>query len=332
MLTIKEIQTESAGGHELVSAKIRLDDLESHLWFRWRGTPCPNPGDVLLLATLLPTMRNGVELEIPHPLSRELIDTLEEVQQHFCDSESGLNMVKIRTRETSREYAYTATGQSLTGILFDGGVDAFFTFHKNQDEIHSIVFVSDYEGDVELHHKKGTAIKSAKERASDLGKPFIEVQTNLRHFLRTFDLRDTSPADLNTIQEVNETLLIAIIDTLLSGHLEKLVVPGDRSHPLHEHSPHRALPVLIDSLLPGNRVHVHHHDADIEHEDKIESLKSNGTILEALRVCWENTNRSYNCGRCRKCTRRISANRLVELLSRDSNLLRKRFRFELQET
>jgi len=332
MLIIDEIQTDSAGGHAMVSAQVRLNDLKSQLWFRWKGTPCPNPGDVLLLATLLPTMRNGVELDIPLPVSRELTDTLEEVQQHFCESESGLKIVDIRTRKTVQEDTFAAPGQSLTGVLFDGGVDAFFTFHKNQDEIHSIVFVSDYEGDVELHHKKGTAIKSAKERACDLGKPFIEVQTNLRHFLKSFDLRVSKQEDLNTIQEVNETLLIAIIDTLLSGHFEKLVVPGARSHPLHEHSPQQALPVLIDSLLPGSRVHVHHHDPDIEHEDKIESLKSNGTILEALRVCWENTNRSYNCGRCKKCTRRISANRLVELLSRDSNLLQKRFRYDLQET
>jgi len=348
MLEIDDVKAARHQGLQEMSARVRMDDHESRLWFRWNGTECPLPGDALLLAAIQPAMRRGYDLQISHTISEDLLDTLFEVQQHFQQLDPDLNMIEVRGQQVSQDES-RATGQdighksvqSATGVLFDGSVDAFYTFHKNQHEIQTVIYMTDYEGEKEIQQKKNSAIKSAKHRAKDLGMPFVHVQSNLRHFLKTF----------NNDQELDQVLVIAVIDTLLCGHLEKLVVPGlapgitpgpapgiapgtnerSVSEPTHEPAPRSDLPLLFDSYLPNSRIHLDHDGALVEHLDKLESLKDNHTILEALRVCWENPDRAYNCGRCRKCTRRVSASRLVELLSRDSRLQQKRTSYSFQE-
>jgi len=309
-----------------------MDDHESRLWFKWNGTECPLPGDALLLAAIQPAMRRGYDLQIGHAVSEDLLDTLFEMQQHFQQLDPDLAMIDVRAQQPSQDHAQQSAQQivqnneqqSATGVLFDGSVDAFYTFHKNQHEIHTVIYLSDYEGEKEVQQKRNTAIKTAKHRTKDLGMPFVHVQSNLRHFLQTF----------NNDQELDQLLVIAVIDTLLSGHVGKLLVPGKGSgeQAVSEHPPRQGLPLLFDSYLPTSRIHLDQDGADVEHLDKLESLKDNHTILEALRVCWENPDRSYNCGRCKKCTRRVSASRLVELLSRDSRLQQKRFSYSFQET
>jgi len=339
MLEIDEVKAEHHLGLEEVSARVRMDDHESRLWFRWNGAECPLPGDALLLAAIQPAMRRGYDLQISHAISEDLLDTLFEMQQHFHQLDPDLTMIEVQAQQVSQDVSSGAdrkiarnSEQSATGVLFDGSVDAFYTFHKNQHEIHTVIYLSDYEGEKEIQQKKNSAIKTAKHRAQDLGMPFVHVRSNLRHFLRTF----------NNDQELDQVLVIAVIDTLLSGHVEKLVVPGMAPSPAagtvpgedraSQHSPRPGLPLLFDSYLPTSRIHLDHDGAEVEHVDKLESLKYNHTILAALRVCWENPDRSYNCGRCKKCTRRVSASRLVELLSRDSRRQQKRFSYSFQET
>lgn len=323
MLQIDDVQTDRYLDHETISARVRMDDYDSRLWFRWNGAECPLPGDALLLAAIQPAMRRGYDLEISHAISEDLLDTLFEIQQHFQQLDPALSMIDVRAQQLSpdvgQETAQNIVKQFATGVLFDGSVDAFYTFHKNQREIHAIVYISDYEGDKEIPQKKNTAIKTAQHRARDLGMPFVHVRSNLRHFLKTF----------NNDQELDQVLVITVIDILLSGHLEKLMVPGITPG-LHDHPPRPDLPLLFDSYLPTNRIHLDPHSAHVEHLDKLESLKHNHTILEALRVCWENPDRSYNCGRCKKCTRRVSASRLLELLSRDSRLQQKRLSYSVR--
>jgi hypothetical protein len=334
MLEIDDVRSVRRLGEEEMSARVRMDDHESRLWFKWNGAECPLPGDAFLLATIQPAMRRGYDLQIRHAISEDLLDTLFEMQQHFQQLDPDLTMIDIRAHQVSQDLpqkpadqiqmVHKGEQQSATGVLFDGSVDAFYTFHKNQHEINTVIYLSDYEGEKEVQQKKNAAIKTAKHRTKDLGMPFVHVQSNLRHFLKTF----------NNDQELDQVLVIAVIDTLLSGHVGKLLVPGTGAdeQQVSQHPPRRELPLLFDSYLPTSRIQLDQDGAGVEHLDKLESLKDNHTILEALRVCWENPDRAYNCGRCKKCTRRVSASRLVELLSRDSRLQQKRFSYSFQET
>jgi hypothetical protein len=332
MLEIDDLKSVRRLGQEELSARVRMDDHESRLWFRWNGATCPLPGDAFLLAAIQPAMRRGYDLHIDHVISEDLLDTLFEIQQHFQQLDPDLTMVDVHVSQAEQapadlpahQLVDSADRQIATGVLFDGSVDAFYTFHKNQHEIHTVIYLSDYEGDREIKQKRNSAIKTAKHRARDLGMPFVHVQSNLRHFLKTF----------NRDQELDQVLVIAVIDTLLSGHVGKLLVPDSDTgkQTVTEHPARKELPLLFESYLPTSRIHLDQDGADVEYHDKLDTLKNNHTILEALRVCWENPDRSYNCGRCKKCTRRVSAGRLVELLSRDSRLQQKQFSYSFQET
>ncbi len=325
MLVIDELRTDRYQGLEEMSARVRVDDLESRLWFRWNGVACPVPGDALLLAAVQPAMRRGSDVQISQPVSEELLDTLFEIQQHLKQFDPNLDLIEVRAdkvhKAAEQELNPVLEEQSATGVLFDGGVDAFYTYHENNAEIQAIVYISDFIDDTEVPQNKGTAIKSAKHRTRDLDKPLVHVQTNLKHFLKAF----------GNDPEIDLALVIAVIDTVLCGQLGKLVIPGTTSSAeassiqakIAASLPETEFAPLFDTYLPGGRIQFDYQSATVELSDKMESLQTDHTILEALRVCWENPDRSYNCGRCIKCTRRVSAKRLMELLRRDSRALQR---------
>ncbi len=313
MLVIDEVQSTCERGRQSLAARVRLDQQEFGLWFKWNGAACPCPGDLLFLTGIQPAMRTGCDLHIRHPVSAELQEAIPVIQQHFRQQAPELGMINVQAAVQDPLNSPAAPQQQdlqkTTGVLFDGGVDAFFTYLTHQKQVQTIVYIADYVGDQEIQRGKGTAIKSAELRSRDLGKPFLRVETNLREFLSTF----------NNDLRFDQTLAVTIIDSLLCGHLDKLVIPGSHGSSLEDGIDEDGCFSFM-SYLPGRRLYFDRPGALIDHSAKLEELKVNNDILEALRVCWENPRRTYNCGRCTKCTRRVSPARLVELLSRESRL------------
>src|SRR5208337_2670196 len=59
-----------------------------------------------------------------------------------------------------------------------------------------------------------------------------------------------------------------------------------------------------------------HYCYGISRVEKARSLADNPLAQEYLRVCWENRNGEYNCGRCNKCIQTMLALHLAGALSK----------------
>ena len=86
MLVIDDVRIAQFQGLEEMSARVRMDEIESRLWFRWNGVACPVPGDALLLAAVQPAMRRGYDVEISQPVSEDLLRSEERRVGKECRS------------------------------------------------------------------------------------------------------------------------------------------------------------------------------------------------------------------------------------------------------
>lgn len=301
-MVIDEMEISRQRGCEILKARISLAERQCRLWFRWKGAISPLPGDALLLAALQPAMGMGCNLVMAEPISTLLLESISTTQQQLQMLFPNLTIIEVEAHKSRRLPQVDPNVPLPTGILFDGGVDAFYTFHKHQQDIQAVIHVSDYENDREIDYRRGKGIKSASHRAEELGKPFVRVDTNLRQFLRVFDYHP----------RFHQSLISGVIGILLSGQLSKLLVPNPA--PSSE-----GLDTIFDGAFP-DLMRFAHDGMEVDPLDRLAALRTDQTIVQSLQVCWDNPLRSYNCGRCKRCTRRVNPHRLVELLERESRL------------
>jgi hypothetical protein len=88
---------------------------------------------------------------------------------------------------------------------------------------------------------------------------------------------------------------------------------------------------LLDPLWRTEGTEIIHDSAEVSRFDKLAALAHDEVAQEHLRVCWENRDGAYNCGRCEKCTRTMIALRAHGVLERfrtfDTPLELRRVRF-----
>jgi len=302
-MVIDEMEVSRVRGRETLSASITQADRQCRLWFRWNGELSPLPGDTLLLAALQPAMAMGCDLVMEEPTSARLIEFISTTQQQLQMLLPHLTIIEIEAENSHQSTTGLNSQASLpTGILFDGGIDAFYTFHQHQQEIQTVIYVSDFDDDEEIRYRQGNSIKSAGHRAAELGKTLLQVDTNLRQFLRSFDYHP----------RFHQSLISGVIGILLSGQLSKLFVPNPALS--------AGLDRIFNGTYPDQQIRFAHDGIDVDPLIKMDALRTDQTILRSLQVCWDNPQRDYNCGRCKKCTRRVPSRRLVELLGRESRL------------
>jgi len=136
----------------------------------------------------------------------------------------------------------------------------------------------------------GMSVLNAKRVADEFQKKLLVASTNLRHFTNRFvtwgktchgaALASIALALGEGFTEVN------IASTYDWGHL----FPWG-SHP------------ELDPLWSNGKVLLSHDGCEATRLDKALLVSEHRIALETLRVCYENPDSLYNCGRCRKCLR-----------------------------
>lgn len=189
------------------------------------------------------------------------------------------------------------------GCFFSGGVDSFYSALTRLDEITHLIFVAGF--DIELSNESLTdrAVAAARGAAKALGKEFIEVRTNLRELGE--DVLDWGTqyhgAALAAVGLALANVLGKVI-ILSSYHREELFPWG--SHP------------ELDYLWSSSRVVFEHDGVDVTRPQKVAEIARHQVALDHLRVCWENRDNEFNCGRCEKCLRTMVNLRSVGALAR----------------
>lgn len=282
-------------------ACVQQNAAQQTLFFRAEGIRTTECSDAFLTGALLPAMRAAAPLCVEGAVSPRLYKSLTTIQDIFAcwDEKNARVPVKVETLQASE--APPARG---VGCCFSGGVDSFYTFLKHQDEITHLVFIHGFDlplSDTNLRPRVAEALRQA---SAELGKPLLEVETNLREFL-----------DRSMNWVFTHGTALASVAQFLSGTLHTLYIPASNTYanlfPTGSHP-------LLDPLWSTEAMEIVHDGCEANRVEKVARIAQSETALRCLRVCWENPGSAYNCGRCEKCQRTMINLHLAEALERCS--------------
>lgn len=301
-LTYALPRTETHDTGASVSTTITLQGKRYEVWYRTSQGPVSDGAETFLAACLVPAMRVGCPIRTPAPISRELLQGLEQVQTVLHRWFPKLQRIPIQTEvhSAARPQAQGA------GSFFSGGVDACYTFLKHAAEISSTILIHGFDYQADKTVSRSAVSRSAHEAMAKLGKPLIEVDTNIRTFGDHF-------ADWG--KEYHGSIL-ASVALLLSPQLKTVYIPSsytyDTLFPWGSHPD-------LDHHWSTEQIQVVHDGCDVSRSQKVGFIADNPAVLSVLRVCWSEHKRAdlaYNCGSCEKCTRTMVDLRLAGALQR----------------
>lgn len=289
-----------------VSALIDVGEHSYHVSYRASEGPISQRSDAFIPLALPAAMRLGAPLMIEGTVSPMLMTAIPKIQDILMgwdmqEWRHGLERVPVEASHIAR--AESRPG-ALTGCFFSGGVDSSYTAIKHRQEIDRLILVHGLDVPLEDTTLKETVREGLSHAASFLEKPLIEVETNLR------DLSDRFLPWLHFFG-----MALTSVGLVLSPTMKRIYLAGERSSvDLVRAGSHP----LLDPLWGTEVTEFTHDGLEATRAEKVERLAADGNALEWLRVCWENPDGSYNCGRCGKCTRTMAMLRAVGALERCS--------------
>lgn len=266
------------------------------LVYRVSQGPVSETSSPFVAASLLPAMRIGKPLSIEGTVSPRLLASIPAVESLMTDWFPRVDSIGVDARPAPERKG------GGVACFFSGGVDSFYSVLSHLDEITALVFVHGFDiqpHEVELRARVSESLRKAALR---LGKPLIEVETNLRAFADRYALWS---------EEYCGSAL-ASVALLLSPQFGRFYVPASFSPnytaPWGSHKD-------LDPMWSTEATEVIH-DGVASRVDKARLIARSDVALESLRVCWENRAGRYNCGRCEKCIRTMVNLQVVGALDR----------------
>ena len=198
------------------------------------------------------------------------------------------NMTPISA--TAADTAPALPSASGVGCFFSGGVDSFYSVQQHHDRITHLIFAHGFDIPIDQTDLGGLARREARKAAAALGRPLIEVSTNIRAV-------SNGRVEWGTHYH---GAAMAAVGLALAGHLSELIVPGSYAEgDLHPWGTHPEL----DPHWSSSRVRFVHDAIDVTRPEKVAALIDDDAAMDHLRVCFINPDGEYNCGRCEKCLR-----------------------------
>jgi hypothetical protein len=298
---------ESATGVTL-SARIETPGLAlpPTVWFQYPAGLAPlvtSNGDPFFPVALLLAMRYDRRLIVESDVSSMLLAASSRIMRNYKQwrGEPRFKRIDVVADSAPRR----DRGRSA-GVFFSGGVDSCYTLLGNVarypvDDSRSVSHLVVVHGfDIPLAEQGlfVTVRGQVEVVAQALGKTVVPVRTNVRDVLRDMDWarHGVGPAAASvglSLGRLFHTLFIASGPAF--GELHPALTgchPG------------------LDPLWSTETLEFVHAGAETKKADKVAALASSPLALRVLRVCWENRQGAYNCGRCEKC---LSAMVLLDL-------------------
>lgn len=288
MITIDGITQKSDKRRNEIKAGILIDETESSLFFQWRGAMCPNPADVFLTSVLGLALTGGHDLKVEGKVSVDMAPMLDHLRDRLVQWNQGMGRIVVEA--DSKEISNTGeekTG-SLTGSIFRGDINSYFTLAETLSETQALVYMPDPDGLANNPYHHVNQLQLIKYIASELDKELILIDTNLEDFYQG------EPPDIfHFFSELSA-------GWLLSGLLSRLYIPGGMNGDDFSAGEVKS---IFEDWPESDSIDLKHHGTGMVRNEKVEILLSNPHVLDTIRVCWENPGRTYNCGRCAACRR-----------------------------
>jgi hypothetical protein len=269
----------------------------------YHGDVQPTPEDAIA-AFLLPAMSRGAPLTVEGAPSARLLDALPTLQEIISTWWPQYRQIDVWPSGGGHT---AANGRRAgTACFFSGGVDSFYTALTRREDISHLVIVRGF--DIDLRHPDlwERAVTAARRSADALGKPLLEIETDLRAVTRMD-------------WEHFHGCALASVGHQLGHKVGRVLVPA--THTYKDLFPWGSHP-LLDPLWSSDRVVFEHHGADATRFAKVQAIAHDPVVLRHLRVCWRNPGDAYNCGRCEKCIRTMIALHLAGTLGECATLPR----------
>jgi hypothetical protein len=269
------------------------------VWFRVAGAPVEATAEAFTAMVLPVAMDRGLAIEAPGPLTESFVAGLAGWQSVFASwYPDRLASVPVRARRRRPRPA-----SRRRACFFTGGVDSFFSALRHLDALDALVFVHGFAVPlVELPDLRSEVTSGVRVAAAELGQPLVEVETNLH------DFSDAMGSPWGT---TFHGVALAAVAHLLSPAFGEMVAGA--THSFANLFPWGSHP-LTDPLLSGDRLRLVHDGCDTDRVEKAIAIGGSDVAMRHLRVCWENRNGTYNCGRCGKCIRTQIALRIAGCL------------------
>lgn len=279
---------------------IGIDDRLDAMFRFPPGVLTDDTADAAVAVGWLPAMAAREPLEVRGPVSPRLVDSADLIADVVLTWDRALRpdtplfgrvpLVATPRVEPAHSPPRAAT-QRGTACFFTGGVDSFHSVLRHRDEIDALVFVHGFDLLDDQHDPLNQQVAARLHAAADmLGLPLIEVECNLVAFSTSFGIGWDDyhgPA-------------LATVALLLAPAFSRFYVPATTTYavlyPLGSHP-------LLDPMWSTERVQIVHDGADATRIEKVRAIAGEPAAREHLRVCFENRDGLYNCGRCEKCVR-----------------------------
>ena len=285
---------------------------------KYRDDLIINPNSWLLACTL-PAMRYGEErIKIDAPISPELKDGLTNSMRCLIDWHGGDRKV-IKIEAPIEKEVLFLDKPERAAALFSGGIDALAMVRDNH-----LNFASDHpryikdgilvygvlEGENEYDPSFQNVVNAVDTMAEDAGIELIQVHTNAyAHF------RDLDPDFSFWRFEYHGSFLAAIAHAFAPRFSYASIASTYDFANLEPWGSHP----LLDPLYSTTNLRVRHENAALSRLEKTKLVGEWDVALKHLRVCNEKESYSqgnYNCGKCEKCVRTMTAFLSLGLLDR----------------
>ncbi len=289
-----------------LEAQVTLESMQSEpflLWYRFPldyiSAVSAQLNDAFVAALLTPAMALGERLRIEGAVSGRLMQSLPRLQAIYQEWNAGFSVISVDSSGFDHPAEHEGRARGV-GLFFSLGVDSFYSLLKNNrdhpgDEktIDELLFVRGLDiaiDDPRVDHLFDKSVLNARRVADQFRKTLLVASTNLRHFTDRF---------VSWGKTCHGAALASIALALGERFTEvNIASTYDREH-LFPWGSHPEL----DPLWSNGRVLLFHDGCEATRLDKTRVVSEHPIALETLRVCYENPDSLYNCGRCRKCLR-----------------------------
>ena len=258
-----------------------------------------------LACALAPAMASGLGADLEGPISRRLLSSLPTIVDIHAAWNEKLSPVSFPKLVP---VAQRRTSPGRVGAFFSGGADSFHSFLANRDEITDLIFIHGF--DLALDRKEiwQAAAASVEAVASSFGVGVVQVETNIRPFLRNF-----CPWTLT-----GHGLALATVGHLLAPAFERIYIASAFHY--RDLFPWGSHP-LLDPLWSSELLEFVHYGCATSRVEKVRLIAESDVALGNLRVChWKEgvpfePGGPLTCGRCEKCLRTMISLELAGKLS-----------------
>lgn len=246
------------------------------------------------LAALLPlAMNTRSELVLNGTVSERLFMNSRQIMKILSGWFDHMQPVDIKADLSER----VQQGSKAVGSFFTGGVDSFYTvlknleLYQNESRITHLIYVHGFDIDVNNQKLFDIVKNEILSAVASLKLEPLLIKTNLREITDRYVRWG----------EEQHGAALAAAGLCLSSFFKVIYIPSSKPYSqLVEWGSHP----LLDPLWSDKSLQFIHDGNEANRSQKISwQLGKSETALKYLRVCWKNTNNSYNCGICGKCVR-----------------------------